>query len=127
MDTLLLLIAINFLIVPFLQEAEAQGRRLRRFPGVPWILRLAHVRRSHWFRPFCILAFFFLAVATMRAPAGRVDVPTLLVHFVIMQVVLWAVVVLSVRKHANKVRSAAGGAASDQADGHLIAPLMHRL
>jgi hypothetical protein len=128
MDTLLLLIAINFLTVPFLQEAEAQGRRLQRFPGVPWILRLAHVRRAHWFRPFCILAFFFLAVAAMQTPAGRVDVSTLLVHFVIMQVVLWAVVVLSVRKHAKKVLPAGGGAASDHAgDHHLIAPRMHIL
>ena len=124
MDTLLLLIAINFLIVPFLQEAEAQGRRLLRFPGLPWILRLAHVRRAHWFRPFCLLAFFFLALAAMQAQAGRVDVPTLLTHFVIMQVVLWAVVVLSVRKHA-KVRSAAGNPAGDQIDGHLIAPQLH--
>ncbi|VTU36881.1 hypothetical protein H6CHR_04818 [Variovorax sp. PBL-H6] len=122
MDTLLLLIAINFLVVPFLQEAEAQGRRLLRFPGLPWILRLAHVRRSHWFRPFCMLAFFFLSIAAMQARAGRVDAPTLLVHFVIMQVVLWAVVVLSVRKHA-KVRSAAESALGNQAQGHLIAPL----
>lgn len=127
MDTLLLLIAINFLIVPFLQEAEAQGRRLRRFPGLPWILRLSHVRRAHGFRPLCILAFFFLAVAAMKTPAGRVDVSTLLVHFLIMQAVLWAVVVVSVRKHANKVPPAAGGAASDQVEGHLVTPLLHRL
>ena len=126
MDTLLLLIAINFLMVPFLQEAEAQGRQLRRFPGLPWILRLAQVRRSHWFRPFCILAFLFLAVAAMRAPAGRVDVPTLVVHFMIMQVVLWAVVVLNVRKHA-KVRSAAAITAGDQSDSQLTAPLLHLL
>lgn len=126
MDTLLLLIAINFLIVPFLQEAEAQGRRLLRFPSLQWILRLAHVRRSHWFRPFGILAFFFLAVAGMQAQAGRVDVTTLLVHFVIMQVVLWAVVVLSVRKHA-KGRSAAGGTAGDQIGGRVIAPQLHSL
>jgi hypothetical protein len=124
MDTLLLLIAINFLIVPFLQEAEAQGRRLMRFPGLAWILRLAHVRRAHWFRPYCLLAFFFLAVAAMQAQAGRVDVPTLLIHFVIMQVVLWAMVVLSVRKHA-KVRSAAESPADDQTAGHLIAPQLH--
>jgi hypothetical protein len=125
MDTLLLLIAINFLIVPFLQEAEAQGRRLLRFPGLQWILRLAHVRRSHWFRPFCILAFFFLAGAGMQAQSGRVDVATLLGHFVIMQVVLWAVVVLSVRKHA-KSRSATGSTGGDQIDGHVIAPQLHR-
>jgi hypothetical protein len=125
MDTLLLLIAINFLTVPFLQEAEALGRRLLRFPSLPWILRLAHVRRSHWFRPFCILAFFLLAVAGMQAQAGRVDVAALLVHFVIMQVVLWAVVVLSVRKHAN-ARSAAGSTAAEQIDGHVIAPQLHR-
>ena len=40
------------------------------------------------------------------------------------RVVLWAVVVLSVRKHA-KVRSAAGSPAGDQTDGHLIAPQLH--
>ncbi len=126
MDTLLLLIAINLLIVPFLQEAEAQGRQLRRLPGLAWILRLAHVRRAHWFRPFCILAFLFLAGAAMRAQVVPVDVPTLMVHFMIMQVVLWAVVVLNVRKHA-KVRSAAENTVADQADGHLVAPLLHRL
>ncbi|VTU40543.1 hypothetical protein H4CHR_05264 [Variovorax sp. PBS-H4] len=123
MNTLLLLIAINFLIVPFLQEAEAQGRRLQRFPGLPWILRLAHVRRSHWFRPFCMLAFFFLAVvAAVQAQSGHVDVPTLLVHFIIMQVVLWSVVALSVRRHA-KVRSAPRSVAGDQGQAPLIAPL----
>lgn len=60
----------------------------------------------------------------MLAQAERVDVPTLLAHFVIMQVVLWAVVVLSVRKHA-KVRSADGSTAGDQTDSHLIAPQLH--
>ncbi|MGK6305705.1 hypothetical protein [Variovorax sp. DT-64] len=125
MDTLLLLIAINFLVVPFLQEAEAQGRRLLGFPRLPWILRLAHVRRSHWFRPFCILALFFLAVAGAQAQAGRVDVATLLVHFVTMQVVLWAVVVLSVRRHA-KGRSD-GSTVGEPAGGNLVAPPLHRL
>ena len=62
MDTILLLIAVNFLVVPFLQEAEAQGCQLRHFPGLLRILRLSHVRRSNWLRSFCIFALFLLAL-----------------------------------------------------------------
>jgi len=71
MDALLLLIAINFLVVPFLQEAEAQGRELRRFPGFLRLLRLSHMRRSHWLRPFCIFAALFLLLALARAQSAQ--------------------------------------------------------
>jgi hypothetical protein len=101
MDTLLLVIAINFLVVPFLQEAEAQGRQLQRFPSFLRIMRLAHVRRSHWLRPFCIAALLFLCFAVLRAQSGQADGLTVAVHFAIMQLVMWTVVFLSVRKQAR--------------------------
>lgn len=126
MDTLLLLIAINFIFVPFLQEAEAQGRQLRRFPGLLWVLRLSHVRRANWFMPFCIFAFLFLAGAAARMQQGAVDVLALAVHFAIMQAVLWTVVILSVRKHAS-IRFGAGTPAGHPADGRLLAPVLPRL
>jgi hypothetical protein len=101
MDTILLVIAINFLVVPFLQEAEALGRNLQRFPTFPHILRLAHVRKSHWLRPFCIGALLLLAFAVLRAQSGQVEGLTVVAHFTLMQLVLWTVVALSVRKQAR--------------------------
>ncbi|NDZ12841.1 hypothetical protein C7T35_30140 [Variovorax sp. WS11] len=124
MDTLLLVIAINFLVVPFLQEAEAQGRQLQRFPGFVRILRLAHVRRSHWLRPFCIAALLFLAFAVLRAQSGQVEGLTVVVHFTIMQFVLWTVVSLSVRKPAHAPSHA--GTSVDELPGRPIATLLPR-
>lgn len=116
MDTFLLLIALNFLSVPFLQEAEAQGHQLRRFPGLLRILRLAHVRGSRWLRPFCAFAFLLLAVVVARAQGGPGDGLVLALDFAIIQWVLWTVVFLSVRKHAR-----AGSHV-----GPIPAPLSHR-
>jgi len=97
----LLLIALNLFFVPFLQEAEAQGRRLLRFPGPLRILRLAHVRRLHWLKPFCALAVLLLAAVLASARNRPVDGLTLIVHLTIIQTILWTVVALSVRKHAG--------------------------
>ena len=124
MDTILLLIAVNFLVVPFLQEAEAQGCQLRHFPGLLRILRLSHVRRSNWLRSFCIFALFLLAIAVFRAQGGHVDSLILAIYFALMQIVLWSVVFLSVRKHARAPFHA--GTQADEAPGRPVAALLPR-
>lgn len=122
MDALLLLIAINFLVVPFLQEAEAQGHELRRFPGFLRLLRLSHMRRSHWLRPFCTFAALFLLLAVARAQSAQVDGLTVAIHFAIMQAVLWTVVFLSTRKHAG-TRSTAGTPIGEVPGNPVATPL----
>ncbi|OUL99729.1 hypothetical protein [Variovorax sp. JS1663] len=101
MDAILLLIAISFLSVPFLQESEAQGARLRRFPDLPQILRLAHVRRCGWLGPFCGLTLFLFILVLARGRAAAVDGLVLALHAAIIQCVLWTVVVLNVRRRAR--------------------------
>jgi len=126
MHTLFLLIAVNFLVVPFLQEAEARGRQLRHFPTLPSILRLAHVRRSAGLPPFAVFALIFLAAAVANAQGRRIEVFTLVIHFAIIQAVLWSVVVLSVRKPAC-LPSAAAVPGDDEDGGQVVAPLLRRL
>ena len=117
MDAILLLIAINFLCVPFLQEAEAQGLRLRRFPHFLQILRLAQVRRSRWLRPFCGFTLLLFLLTLARMPAAGVEGPLLALHAAIMQGVLWTVVILSVRRKARAARPPEGPAPAEACGG----------
>jgi hypothetical protein len=98
MDAILLLIALNFLSVPFLQEAEAQALRLQRFPDPLRILRLAHVRKTGWFRPFCALTAFLFILVAARGKSDGVDGQLLALHTAIIQAVLWSVVYLNARR-----------------------------
>ena len=101
MDAILQLIAINFLSVPFLQEAEAQGLRLRGFPKLLQILRLAHVRKTRWFWPFCGFTLLLCILVMVRGLAAGMNGQTLALHAALIQGVLWTVIFLSVRRKAR--------------------------
>ncbi|GAA4352739.1 hypothetical protein GCM10023165_42410 [Variovorax defluvii] len=105
MDAILLLITVNFLSVPFLQEAEAQGLRLRRFPDVMRILRLAHVRKCRWLWPFSGLTLCLVVFALPRLRGDDIERQlTLALHTLIMQSLLWSVVFINVRRQARASR-----------------------
>jgi uncharacterized membrane protein len=98
MDTLLL-IAFNLVFVPFLQETEALGRKRRQVPGIPSVLRLAHVRRTHWFRPFCVLAMLFSgAVLAASAKLAHAEGLFTALGVLLIQAILWTTVLWNIRK-----------------------------
>jgi uncharacterized membrane protein len=104
----LLLIAFNLVFVPLLQETEALGRERRRVPGILSVLRLAHVRRTRWFRPFCLLAFVFSgAVLTASAKVPHAKGIFIALGVLLIQVILWTVVLWTVRKR-RKTATPAG-------------------
>jgi len=107
MDTLLL-IAFNLVFVPFLQEAEALGREGRRqVPGVLSVLRLAHVRRTRWFRPFCVIACLFSgAVLAASAKVPHAEPLFTALGVLLIQAILWTIVLRNIRKGRQAITSA---------------------
>ena len=99
---ILVLIACQLFTVPFLQEAERLGRIQRSFPHLLDIARLGHVRDAAWFRPFCALAAVFVgAVFAITFQDETPEVLGFIVATALVQMCLWTVVVLNVRRHAR--------------------------
>ncbi len=124
MDAILLLIAINFLSVPFLQEAEAQGHRLRRFPHLLHILRLAHVRKSRWLLSFCAFTVFLFVLVVARGQGAGIDGQVLALHAGIIQSVLWTVVWLNLRRQARPEHSQQTSVDAKRHSTTGVAPLL---
>ena len=93
-----LLLTINFLTIPFLQEAAELGTRTNRFPTLVDIIRLRLTLKQRWFKLFCIFMVIFLAIVMAPTRSGNTYVAGygLIFSILVIQVILWALLYLKI-------------------------------
>ena len=93
-----LLLIINFLTIPFLQEAEELGRKNNIFPNLIDIIRLKHTLKQRWFKLFAIFMLIFLAIAIAPSRSGNTYVAgfELILALLMIQVFLWLFIYLKI-------------------------------
>jgi hypothetical protein len=98
-----LLLGLNFLTIPFLQEAEELGKLTGKFPNLVSIIYLKNTLKQRWFKLYCFFMAIFMAIAIAPTASGKsYPVGLGLVSIVlVVQVVLWVFVYLRVSKFRN--------------------------
>jgi hypothetical protein len=66
-----LLLVLNFLTIPFLQEAEELGKRKGKFPNLFEIVYLKNTLKQRWFKLYCFFMVIFLAIAIAPTASGK--------------------------------------------------------
>ncbi|MGH9876380.1 MAG: hypothetical protein ACRD5H_01975 [Nitrososphaerales archaeon] len=95
-----LLLAINFISIPFISECEILGRETGRFPRLQDILKLAETRKKRWLKPYLVFLAIFFVIALFPTRSGK-DYPAslkLLLSVAAIQIFLWAIAYLKIRQ-----------------------------
>ena len=95
-----LLLVLNFLTIPFLQEAEELGKRKGKFPAFIDIFYLRNTLKQRWFKLYCIFMLIFLAMA-FAPTASEKQYPAglgLILSVLAVQAMLWLFVHFKISK-----------------------------
>ena len=98
-----LLLVLNFLTIPFLQEADELGKRTGKFPAFIEIFYLTNTLKQRWFKLYCFFMVIFLAIAIAPTASGKSYSAGvgLVLTVLVVQVILWVFVYLKISKSKN--------------------------
>ena len=98
-----LLLTINFLSIPFINEAEILGKN-KKFPSFLDILKLKHGIREKWFKLYLIFMIIFISIAffpTKNEEKFQSDIKTL-IFIILLQAIVWGLVYFRINNLKNK-------------------------
>ena len=98
-----LLLTLNFLIVPFIYEAEVLGIELSRFPNIVDILKLKKSLRTRWIKSYGVFIIIFIIFVFAPTASGKSYQAGfwLIISIILIQIVLWLFVVHKIRNSKN--------------------------
>jgi hypothetical protein len=90
---------VNFLSIPFINEAEKIGCINRRFPKFLELMQLRITRKERWFKFYLIFLAIWLLLIFIPPKSGRKYEATIemILTFFVLQVVLWIYVIYKIK------------------------------
>lgn len=98
-----LLLTLNFLMVPFIYEAEVLGTELSKFPNIADILKLKNSLKTRWIKYYGIFITLFIIFSFAPTASGKSYQAGfwLIISIILIQIVLWLFVVHKIQNSKN--------------------------
>lgn len=95
-----LLLILNFISIPFWQEAEELGKKMGKFPPIFNVIQLKNTLSQRWFKLYCVFLTIFLTVALAPSASGKTYAVsyTLIIGILCVQLVLWILVYFKISR-----------------------------